>query len=103
MTAGTSEILAQALENAGLNDMASMARLDHYHEFKSDVALPEMELERDLRQARDECPDPEGRARIEAIRQRLLNGDFDASYEESEEWTQSEEGRGVFDKLIKGE
>lgn len=93
MTAKTSEQLARALDAVGLVDMAKKARADHYHDFLSDEELPEMELERELRWHRDHALDPIQARLIEQVRQRHLNGEFDASKEESEEWMQSPEGQ----------
>lgn len=103
MTAQTSEMLAIVLESVGLHDMAKLARLDHYHDYLSDDAMCSLTLEADLRAARDAQSDPIMRAMIEAIRQRHLNGDFDASMEESDEWAASPEGQAAFRSLIKGE
>jgi hypothetical protein len=38
-----------------------------------------------------------------ALRRRVINGDFDASKEESDEWAESPEGQDTFKKLIEGE
>lgn len=103
MTAKTSENLAQVLDGVGLHDMAKLARLDHYHDYLSDDAMCSLTLEADLRAARDAQTDPIMRGQIEAIRQRHLNGDFDASMEESDEWAASPDGQETFRKLIKGE
>lgn len=102
MTAKTSENLAQVLEGVGLDAMAIKARADQYHDFLSDDALCSLTLERELRQARDMTKDPILAKQIEAIRQKHLNGDFDASKEESDEWAASPEGQQVFDMLRKG-
>jgi hypothetical protein len=37
------------------------------------------------------------------LRQRVINGDFDASSEESEAWAESEEGQDTFRRLINKE
>lgn len=100
MTAKTSEYLATVLDGVGLVEMAAKARRDEYHDFLSEADLPELMLERELRDARDGCPDKERAARIEAIRRRHLQGEFDASNEESEAWAQSAEGRAAFAGLL---
>lgn len=102
MTAKTSENLAQVLESVGLDKMAAKARADQYHDYLSDDALSAMTLETELRAARDSCPDKERAARIEAVRQQHLNGEFDASTEESEEWAKSADGLKVFSMLVRG-
>lgn len=100
MTAQTSEMLAKELDAVGLDRMAAKARADEYHDFLSPHDLPEMMLEADLRAMRDACPDQERKARIEAIRQRHLNGEFDANKEESDAWAASPEGQEAFAQLI---
>lgn len=88
----TKDYLAGELEKAGLHQMAAKAREGYYHDFLSPLALPEMQLEADLRAA--------GTAEAEALRQRHLNGDFDASIAESDEWAASADGKAAFDQLV---
>lgn len=102
MTARTSEMLAQVLEGVGLHGMATKARLDMYHDFLSDDAMCAITLERELREARDSCADPIMARLIEQVRQQHLNGDFDASKEESDEWARGPEGQAAFNALIRG-
>jgi hypothetical protein len=101
MTAKTSELLAQRLDDAGLEGLAEMARADMFHDFLSPLDLPEMELEAALRAARDSCPDGVRRVKIEDIRLDLIDGRFDASTEESDEWAASAEGQAAFRSLIR--
>lgn len=103
MTAKTSESLAQVLESVGLTAMAMKARRDGYHDYLSDDAFCSLTLANDLANARDAAPDPIVARQIEAIRQRHLNGDFDADTEEGDEWAASEDGQETFKKLIRGE
>lgn len=103
MTAATSEILAKRLEEVGLDSLAEMARADMFHDFRSPFALPEMELEAALRAARDACIDTARKVKIEDVRLDVIEGKFDASTEEGEEWAASEEGQAAFNSLIKGE
>lgn len=102
MTAPTSENLAKVLEGVGLTDLAAKARADQYHDYLSPDAMCSVALERDIRYARDNCSDPILKHLIEQIRQRHLNGDFDASLEESDEWAASPEGQAAFQALIGG-
>lgn len=101
MTAKTSENLAQVLHSVGLFDLEKKARADAYHDFLSDVALCSITLERDLRAARDRTSDPALQQRIEAVRQRHLDGEFDASLEESDDWAKSPEGQAAFNALTR--
>jgi hypothetical protein len=100
MTAKTSENLAQVLHSAGLFDLERKARADAYHDFLSDDAMCSITLERDLRDARDAQHDPILKQLIESIRLRHLNGEFDASADESEEWAASPEGQATFGLLV---
>lgn len=100
MTAKTSEELARALDAVGLVDMAKKARQDRYHDFLSDEDMPEMALEAELRWHRDHALDPIQARLIEQVRQRMINGEFDASKEESEEWMQSPEGQDAARKIL---
>jgi hypothetical protein len=101
MTARTSEILAKRLDEVGLTDMARRAREDAYHDYFSKVAMPSIELERDLRAARDASDDRALAVRIEDIRQDHLEGLFDADIAESDEWAASPDGQDTFAKLMK--
>ena len=103
MTARTSENLAQVLHSLGLFKLEEKARADYYHDFLSPNALSSLELEADLRQARDAAKDRIMANMIEKVRQRHLNGEFDASKEESDAWAESEEGQEAFGRLVRGE
>ncbi|MCP3471443.1 hypothetical protein NLM33_18880 [Bradyrhizobium sp. CCGUVB1N3] len=103
MTEHTKDKLAGALREVGLHEMAERAATGFYHDFLSPLDLPEMELEKDLRVAAQVAlsfNDQKRAQAIEAVRKRHINGDFDASPEESEAWAESEEGRDAFRQLI---
>lgn len=89
----TKEILATALREAGLPTMADLALTGYYHDYESPLDTPDLQLERDLRAV--------GTPAAEAVRQRHLNGDFDASTEESDAWASSPEGQATFAKLVR--
>lgn len=91
----TKLFLAQELRAAGLHEMAELAADGYYHDFESPLALPEMQLDRDLFAA--------GTPAAMALRKRHHNGEFDASVEESEAWAASADGREAINKLIRGE
>jgi hypothetical protein len=90
----TKDILAAALTEAGLPDMAAKAAEGHYHDFLSPLDLPELQLAADLALA--------GTPAAWALRERVINGDFDASREESEEWAASPEGQETMAELTRG-
>ena len=89
----TKDILATELEKAGLYDMARMARCGYYHDFLSPLDSPCLQLAADLAAV--------GTPAALALRDRHLNGEFDATKEESDEWAASEDGRATFDALIR--
>jgi len=84
----TKDMLANALREAGLDAMADKAATGYYHDFLSSLDLPELQLVTELGVAATEHPDKA--ETIEALRQRVINGEFNASAEESEEWAKSE-------------
>lgn len=88
----TKDFLAQELENAGLSEMAARARTGYYHDYLSPLATPELQLLADLQAA--------GTPAALKLRDRHINGEFDASTEESEEWAQSPEGQAIFRELL---
>lgn len=97
----TKDKLAAALREVGLVEMADKAATGYYHDFLSLLDFPEMQIEADLRAARDAAGQPDHYA-IEAVRQRHLNGDFDANTAESEQWFNGPEGRDAMNRLVSG-
>lgn len=91
----TKDKLAEALDEIGLTEMAGRAREGYYHDFLSPLDFPELQLMSELMDARTP-------AALD-LRQRVMNGEFDASREESEEWAASEEGKATFDRLRRGQ
>lgn len=90
----TKDFLAQELRTAGLEDLAKRAETGEFHDFESPHAMPEMMLVGELAAI--------GTPEADALRRRVINGDFDANYEESEAWAASEEGQAAFDQLMDG-
>jgi hypothetical protein len=91
----TKDFLAQELEKCGLKQMAAKARAGYYHDYLSPLDMPETQLMLDLHNANH------GPA-VAALIQRHLNGEFDASLEESEEWANSPEGKAAMGMLSPG-
>ena len=89
----TKDRLAQALSDAGLNEMALKAAQGFYHDYLSPLAQPEMQLDADLIEA--------GTPAATELRKRHHNGDFDASAEESEAWAASSDGQDTMRQLIR--
>jgi len=94
----TKDMLADELMKLGLMEMSLQARSGYYHDFLSPLPMPETQLIADLAQAAAQRPDR--RTDISALRARVINGDFDASAEESDEWAKSQDGQETFARLI---
>lgn len=87
----TKDKLAAELRKAGLDAMADKAATGYYHDYLSPLDFPEMQLEMDLRLV--------GTPEAEALRKRHLNGEFDASKEESDAWVASPDGQAALAML----
>lgn len=88
----TKDILADALMKAGLASMSFQARAGYYHDYLSPLATPDLQLLADLRAA--------GTPEAKALIARHMNGEFDASMEESDEWAASSDGQAAFAALM---
>jgi hypothetical protein len=87
----TTEKLAKALEAVNApTDMIQRARDGYYDDYKSPLAMPELQLLSDARALG-----------LETIAQGVINGEWDATKEESDEWAASPEGQAAFSELIK--
>jgi hypothetical protein len=94
----TKDKLAAALRDIGFADIAAKAATGYYHDFLSPLDLPEITLVNDLFLAAEANPD---RAEaIFALRTRVIDGEFDASAEESEAWANSPGGQETMRRLI---
>ena len=87
----TKDILATELEKARLPAMAAKAREGYYHDFLSPLATPCLQLAQDLAKV--------GTPAAIALRIRHLNGEFDATAEESEDWKKSAEAQEIADRM----
>ncbi|SRR6266705_5389891 len=102
MSEHTTVKLAKALQEIpGMPpDMISRAIDGYYHDYLSPLTFPEMQLVTDLRKlAAEPTTGPKARAALEAMAQRVIDGDFDATREESDEWARSPEGQETFRQL----
>ncbi|SRR5229473_3938997 len=82
----TTEKLAQALIAARApQEMIEHARSGYYDDYKSSVANNIMALVTDAR-----------KHKLDDIAKRAMDGEFDATKEESEEWRKSPEGQATF-------
>jgi hypothetical protein len=86
----TTERLARALEAAGAPQvMINRARGSFYDDFKSDLATPIVQLVQDVR-----------KAGLEGIAKRAIDGEFDATKEESDAWAESPEGQELMQQFM---
>jgi hypothetical protein len=84
--------LSMALRKAGLDEMATRAEAGYYNEFFGPLDTPELQLADDLAKI--------GTPKAMAVRRLVIDGEFDAGSDESEEWAQSPEGKAAFGRLI---
>lgn len=88
----TKDILADELRKAGLKKMADKAAAGHYHDFLSHLPDPAMQLLKDLTKADTPA--------AKSLKARHMNGEFDATKEESDEWAASADGQTAFSQLV---
>lgn len=88
--------LARALEAIpGVPEaMIERARTGFYHDYLSPLATPEVQLVKDLRELASAPATPRNsRPLLRALAQAVIDGEHDASPEESDEWMRSPEGQ----------
>lgn len=96
MTEHTTAKLARALRAIpGVpEDMIRRAGDGYYHDFLSPLDFPEIQLVKDLRDLASRPATPRNsRPLLREMAQRVTDGEFDASKEESDEWARSPEGQ----------
>jgi hypothetical protein len=72
----------------------------YYHDYLSPLAMPEIQLVSDLRELAAAPATPrDSRPLLREMSQRVVDGEFDASREESDAWAASPEGRETFRQL----
>jgi hypothetical protein len=96
------EELADALLAAGLAEMSLAARRCRYHVFRSPLDDPGMTLARELHMALKGARSPDQAQMIGGILAAHLDGHWDATPEESDRWTESDEGRDAMLRLVEG-
>jgi len=95
----TKDKLAAALREVGLDEMADKAATGYYHDYLSPLATPAITLVNDLAVAASRGD--HFKVGIIALRKRVINGDFDATSEESDDWAASEDGQAAFRSLLR--
>jgi hypothetical protein len=98
-TLHTKDKLAAALREVDLDEMAERAATGYYHDYLSPLDSPEFTLINEL-SIEATKRHPEERRSILNLRAYVINGDFDASAEESKEWANSPEGQEAFRSLL---
>ena len=88
--------LADELSKIGLHEMAEKAANGWYHDFLSPLATPDIQLNFDLLEAAIH-----GNKQANELRLRFIDGEFDATKEESDEWAKSPEAAETFRELMK--
>lgn len=87
----TKDYLAQELRKAGLEEMAKKAETGYYHDFLSPLPLPCLQLAIDLKAV--------GSKEADVLREKVMDGEFDASREEGDEWIKSPAGQETLSGL----
>lgn len=100
----TYDYLAQELEKIGLREMAEAAKKAYYHDYLSPLEMPSLQLLYDLAAAAmvaKSVNNTELADKILMLRSRHMQGEFDASSEESDDWAKSPAGQEAFNELLK--
>lgn len=93
MKTTSTDRLVAALERARApKDLIERARRHEFHDYKSQSATPCMDLAQALA---DAVVQDLGNAALEQVRKDAMNGAFDATKEESDEWAASPEGQAT--------
>ena len=90
----TKDKLAGELRMAGLPKMADKAATGYYDDYISPLDMPISQLVTDLARA--------GTPAAMDLRRRAMDGEFDATKEESDDWAKSPEGQEAFRSLWRG-
>ena len=89
----TKDILAAISSRPAVVNSAAKAATGYYHDFLSPLAMPCQQLAADLAKV--------GTPAAMALRARHINGEFDATKEESDEWAASPDGKDAFARLVR--
>jgi len=92
MTQHTKDKLADALRAIGLDDMAEAAARGYYHDFLSPLDTPCIQLVSDLRAT--------NKYAARDLAKRVINGEFDETKEEGDDWLNSTDGMEAYRRLF---
>ena len=82
-------------------DMIQRAIDGYYHDYLSPLTFPEIQLVADLRELASVPATPRNsRPLLRELARRVIDGEFDASKEESDAWAASPEGQETFRQLV---
>jgi hypothetical protein len=102
MTEHTTAKLARALSAIpGVPAEMTRKAIDgYYHDYLSPLTFPELQLVADLRELADLPVTPrDSRPLLRALARAVIDGEYDASKEESDAWARSPEGQETFRQL----
>lgn len=89
----TTDVLAAALRDAGLQEMAERAAEGYYHDYLSPLVMPEKQLVSELTMI--------GTSAALSLCERVKQGDFDPSDDESDAWASSPAGQAAIQAFAK--
>jgi hypothetical protein len=105
----TNEYLGRTLDDLGLHDMARRARLYHFDDYFCPDEVNDganiNHLVEELRTQRNaqKTLNPTNAIRINDMMLLVMEGEFDGTKEESDEWAKSHDGQEILRMLIEGE
>lgn len=94
------KLLHAALVYIGMADLAKRAAAGEWNDYFGPHAMPQHHLIAVLMERASDFPSK--REAIMELIERVKNGDFDGTKEESEEWAKSSEGQEIFRELLGG-
>jgi hypothetical protein len=91
--------LYEALRAADLPDLAERAKAGEWNDFFGRHDAPQHHLIAQLEKRIPRRQDPET---IQGVIQQVIDGEFDGTKAEADEWAASEEGQAIFRELMGG-
>jgi hypothetical protein len=83
--------------------MIEKARAGYFHDYESPLTFPELALVAELRNmALLPTTGPQSKRQLLELARAVINGEYDATPAESEEWARSPEGQATFQELMRG-
>jgi hypothetical protein len=83
-------------------DMIKRAESGFYHGYLSPLVLPDVQLYTDLKELAGQPETPQlSRVQLIDLARQVVDGEFDASKAEAEEWMKSPEGQQAFQQVFR--